>query len=89
MEKRTILLIDDDDFHLDLAEIQLQDEYNVIKEISGIDAIKHLENHEVTPDLILLDLFMPEIDGCEVFNKIKKMSSLKKIPVIFLTTDTE
>jgi DNA-binding response OmpR family regulator len=89
MEKQTILLIDDDDFHLDLAEIQLQDEYTVIKEISGIDAIGYLTSRDITPDLILLDVFMPDIDGWEVFNRIREIGSLKNIPVIFLTSDTK
>ena len=58
---------------------------------NGIEALKFLRKQEPyrdspTPDLILLDLRMPEMDGIEVLSEIKKDATLKIIPVIILTT---
>ena len=54
---------------------------------SGKDALSYLQNH--IPDLILLDIHMPEINGFEVLQKIKDNPQTKDIPVIFLTADND
>jgi len=85
-EKKRILLIDDDDIELEIAEIILKDEYHIYKAKSGNEAIKHLCSKEFTPNLVLLDILMPQMNGWEVFNRIKAISFLKDVPIIFLTS---
>lgn len=83
--KNTILIVDDDRINLVMAQNLLQKEYKVVGVNSGKQAFKFLEKH--TPDLILLDIFMPEIGGFEVMKQLQENNKWKKIPVIFLTAD--
>lgn len=83
--KNTILIVDDDRINLVMAQNLLQKEYKVVGVNSGKQAYKYLEKH--TPDLILLDIFMPEIGGFEVMKKLQEHKAWNKIPVIFLTAD--
>lgn len=79
-----ILIIEDDSFVIDIYHTKLSQEgYEVIEARNGIEAMKKLG--EVRPDLILLDIIMPYMDGIEVLHKIKKDEKLKTIPIILLT----
>ena len=78
-----VLVIDDDVTSLKLATGILEKDYRVAQAISGPMAFKYLENN--TPDLILLDLNMPEMDGFEVIEELKAHPEYSKIPVIFLS----
>ncbi|HIC86318.1 MAG TPA: sigma-54-dependent Fis family transcriptional regulator, partial [Desulfobacterales bacterium] len=67
----TILVVDDEQSILDSLEGILSDEgYEVIKALSGPEALKKIQ--ETIPDLILLDIWMPEMDGIETLIKIKE-----------------
>ena len=79
----TILVVDDEPANLQMVEYALCDEYEVIPVKSGPMALKYLEGN--VPDLILLDIRMPQMDGFEVYEQIKKKEVLQDIPVIFLT----
>ncbi|MBO5524619.1 MAG: response regulator [Roseburia sp.] len=83
--KNTILVIDDDIMNIKMAQGILQDEYQVATATSGAAAFKILD--KMTPDLILLDINMPGMDGFEVLEGLKKKPETKKIPVIFLTAE--
>ncbi|MCM1047826.1 MAG: diguanylate cyclase [Clostridiales bacterium] len=83
--KKTILIVDDDRINLVMAQSLLQKEYKVVGVNSGKQAFKYLEKY--IPDLILLDIFMPEIGGFEVMKQLREDDRWKKIPVIFLTAD--
>lgn len=83
--KKIILIVDDDRLTLATAQKLLEKEYKVVAVNSGSQAYKYLERH--TPDLILLDINMPEIGGFEVMETLRKDPRWKKIPVIFLTAD--
>ena len=85
-KKKTILLIDDDDIHLTAAESLLEDEYEVYKATSGNEALKYLYNKGFIPNLILLDILMPDMDGWEVFVRLRAIGFLRKIPIVFLTS---
>jgi putative two-component system response regulator len=85
--KDNILVVDDDRMNLMLAKKMLEIKYNVVCVRSGEEALSYLE-HKV-PDLVLLDLHMPGLNGLEVFQRIKEMDGVKDIPVIFLTADSE
>jgi response regulator RpfG family c-di-GMP phosphodiesterase len=88
-EKKKILLIDDDEIHLMTAELFLKNEYEIHKTKSGREALECLNNNEFIPDLILLDILMPNMDGWEVLKKIKTIDKLKNIPIVFLTSVME
>lgn len=83
--KNTILVVDDDKTNLMLAQNILLHKYRIAASNSGKAALKYLESHH--PDLILLDINMPEMDGFEVMEQIRQMEETKGIPVIFLTAD--
>ncbi|MFA7209724.1 MAG: response regulator [Parcubacteria group bacterium] len=86
MEKQTILIVEDDSFVMDIYQTKLSLEgFNVVAANNGMEAIKKLESGECMPDLILLDIIMPYVDGLEVLKKIKANEELRKIPVILLT----
>lgn len=78
-----ILLVDDNLTSLKQAATLLKDHYKVSMVKSGKQALEFLE--KFTPNLILLDIEMPEMDGFETIQRIKQDERFKKIPVIFLT----
>ena len=83
--KKIILIVDDDRLSLSTAQNLLSDSYKAVAVNSGKQAYKYLERH--TPDLILLDINMPEIDGFEVMRTLQADPKWSRIPVIFLTAD--
>jgi DNA-binding response OmpR family regulator len=87
-ENKNILLVEDDAFIRDIYNTKFtQEGFNVVCAENGIEALKKLE--EITPDLILLDVIMPYMDGMEALKKIKENDAWKKIPVIMLTNISE
>jgi putative two-component system response regulator len=82
-----IMLIDDDEMCLDMGMEILKNKYTVYPVPSGEQALQILK--KVTPDLILLDIEMPIMDGHEVIKKLKEENETKDIPVIFLTSHTD
>ncbi len=80
----TILVVDDTPGNIHHLHGLLKDEYRVIAQTSGKEALNWLSSE--TPDLILLDVRMPEMDGYELCTRIKNTASLSDIPVIFLTS---
>ncbi|MDR1618382.1 MAG: response regulator, partial [Treponema sp.] len=84
-EKEKILLIDDDETQFLIVQNMLNDEYEIITAKSGKEAIEYLYGGLV-PNLILLDILMPNMDGWEVFNRIRAISLLKNVPIVFLTS---
>lgn len=80
MRENHILIIDDDLMLLKTAEEILSDQYNVSVAKSGIQAL-NLLNKNIIPDLILLDIDMPQMDGYETLEEIKKISGCELIPI--------
>jgi len=85
MDKKTILVIDDAPSNLILLNNLLCNDYRVKVANSGSRGIK-LALVDDAPDLILLDVVMPELNGFEVCDVLKKNRKARLIPVIFLTT---
>ncbi|MCW2278687.1 response regulator [Heliophilum fasciatum] len=83
-EKKTILVVDDTPDNLALMSALLKDEYKVKVANSGEKALR-IAGGEKMPDLILLDIMMPVMDGYEVCRRLKADERTKTIPVIFLT----
>jgi len=86
--KQTILVVDDAPENIDVLTGVLGDEYKVKVALNGPKALV-IAGSANPPDLILLDIMMPEMDGYEVCTRLKKDSSTKGIPVIFVTAMDE
>jgi sigma-B regulation protein RsbU (phosphoserine phosphatase) len=86
--KPIILVVDDTPANLSLMSGILQDYYQVKAATSGEKALK-IANSANPPDLILLDIMMPEMDGYQVCRHLKSDAHTREIPVIFLTAMTE
>lgn len=84
MKKRHIVVVDDEPVNLEIVEKVLSGTYKVTKLISGEQLLRMLER--MKPDMILLDVQMPGIDGYETLIKIRQNPRTKNIPVIFLTS---
>ena len=82
-QKQTIILVDDNVVTLKAGKDIIKDHYHVFTVPSGKKLFALLSN--VKPDLILLDIKMPEMDGYEVIKELKSKENTKDIPVIFLT----
>lgn len=78
-----ILLVDDEKDILEIISYNLMREnYDVITANNGLEALEKLNDN---PDLIILDVMMPKLDGYETFKKIRENEKYKSIPIIFLT----
>ena len=87
--RKLILLVDDDEIHLSITKMALKDDYDVVMVKSGEDALGFLGKNHIIPDLVLLDILMPEMDGWEVFDKINDIATLKLTPIMFYTSLAE
>jgi putative two-component system response regulator len=83
----TILVVDDTPDNLSLMTGLLKDTYKVKAATNGDKALK-ISQSDTPPDLILLDIMMPEMDGYEVCRRLKADPATREIPVIFLTAKT-
>ncbi|MCP4698462.1 MAG: response regulator [Gammaproteobacteria bacterium] len=82
-DKKKVLVIDDVAANINIMGVALQDEYEMFAATSGEDGLTAAE--EERPDLILLDIMMPKMDGYEVCQKLKADPNTREIPVIFVT----
>ena len=81
---KTIFVVDDNFTNLEAATMTLEDEYRILSMTSAKKMFSMLE--KVSPDMILLDIEMPEMDGIEALTKLKAAPEYSDIPVIFLTS---
>ena len=88
MEKRNILVIDDEKSICFILENTLKNEFNVISFSDGIEGLSYLENGNI-PDLIISDLDMPGINGFLFLEKIRNSGFFDNIPVIILSGNDE
>ncbi|MEH6472586.1 MAG: diguanylate cyclase [Halopseudomonas sp.] len=82
--RETVLVVDDKPYNLHLLIEVLSDSYEILVATSGAEAIKRVHS-DTPPDLILLDIVMPEMDGLQVCRKLKGDAATSHIPVIFVT----
>ena len=78
-----VMVVDDTEANIDILLETLADDYKVIVATDGESALEDIKKSP--PDLILLDIMMPGMDGYEVCQKLKEMEITRNIPVIFLT----
>lgn len=86
-EKPVILVVDDTPANIHILVEALREEYDVMVAIRGARALE-LARAETQPDLILLDMMMPGMDGHEVCRQLKYDDRTRNIPIIFVTADT-
>jgi len=86
MKKKKVMVVDDnaDLIHMIKKMLEKMTDYTVIGVQSGKECFKTLKNGEI-PDIMLLDIMMPEMTGWDVLAKLRNEPMWEKIPVIFLT----
>jgi two-component system cell cycle response regulator DivK len=84
MLRKKILVVDDTEFNRDLVVQLLEDDYDVVIAENGDEAL--LKTESESPDLILMDLGMPVMDGWEATRRLKANVDLRHIPVIAVTS---
>jgi len=83
LPKSLILVVDDAETHIDILVETLGDDYDVVAAMDGESALESIESD--LPDLILLDIVMPGMDGYQVCEKLKSEDRTRNIPIIFVT----
>ncbi len=84
MSKGKILIADDDITLMDMYKLRLEaEDYEVITAVDGEEAIAEIRKEK--PDMVLLDIMMPKINGLDVLAELKKDPQFKAMPVIMLT----
>ena len=83
---KIILVVDDEpDILLTVSQMLEMSGYTVIQAKDGVECINKLNELEAVPDLVLLDIMMPDVSGWDVAAKIKENPSWNEIPIVFLT----
>lgn len=82
--KATVLIVDDEPYNVDYLEQELEDlDYEIITASNGQEALEKIHSEE--PDLVLLDLMMPVLDGFAVLAEIKADNFLRTTPIIIVS----
>lgn len=86
--KQVILIVDDTPDNITLLSALLKDKYKIKIATNGLKAL-HIASIDPSPDLILLDVMMPEMDGYETCRRLKDNPQTNQIPIIFLTAKSQ
>lgn len=81
--KQNILIVDDTPLNINILGDYLSQDYNIYVATNGYAALERVK--EVAPDLILLDIMMPDMDGYEVCQRLKEKNNTRNIPIIFIS----
>jgi CheY-like chemotaxis protein len=85
---KTIMVVDDNPDIITIVRTILEGKgFNVLSASSGAECLEVLKSHK--PDLIVLDIMMPEMDGLEVLTRLKAMSEFTNVPVVLLTAKVQ
>ena len=88
MAKPKILIVDDEPFNVDYIEQELGDsEYETVSAVNGQEAVDKVQSE--APDLVLLDIMMPVMDGFEVLSRLKMNPATRAIPVIVISASND
>ncbi|MBF0125021.1 MAG: two-component system response regulator [Magnetococcales bacterium] len=82
-QRFTVLVVDDTETNIDIMLDALNDEYDVSVALDGLTALENCAHS--LPDIILLDIMMPDIDGYEVCRRLKSDANTRDVPIIFIT----
>lgn len=92
MTARTVLVVDDDDSIREIAEISLQlvGGMHVLTASGGVEALETLElSRKKLPDVVLMDVMMPDMDGLTTFRHMQEDPDIRHIPVILVTAKVQ
>lgn len=85
---KTILIVDDSESIREVVNFTLENEgYQVLVGVDGKDALKFLDGRNI--DLLITDLHMPNMNGIELIREIRKMDTYQRMPILFLTTESQ
>lgn len=85
---KTILIVDDSESIREVVNFTLENEgYQVLIGVDGKDALKFLDGRNI--DLLITDLHMPNMNGIELIKEIRKMEAYQRLPILFLTTESQ
>jgi len=85
---KKILIVDDSVSIRDVVNYTLSTKgHDVLVGIDGQDALKHLDGQHI--DLVITDLYMPNMDGISLIKEIRKNENYKRTPILFLTTESQ
>ena len=85
--KKLILLVDDNEFYHTAAKLIFKDVYEVVSVKSGVEAVEYFINAAgPVPDLIMLDIVMPDMDGWSTYNRLKTIDAVKNIPIAIVSS---
>jgi DNA-binding response OmpR family regulator len=87
MGKPTILVVDDEPHIVNLIKLALGDEYDFLEAFSGMETVRLAKKH--APDLVILDLMMPNVDGYQVCTELRSTSSTQNIPIMILSAKSQ
>ncbi len=87
MKKKIILIAEDDLSLVDTYKLALGDSFEILVAYNGKEALDVINTQ--VPDLILMDIMMPEMDGIEALKHLKKNSATAKVPVILVTAKVQ
>ncbi len=86
--KKKILILDDSESIREVVLFTLEkDGHEVLTAVDGKDAMKYLDGREL--DLIITDLYMPNINGIEFIKEVRKIEKYKYTPILYLTTESQ
>ena len=89
---KEIMIVDDDPgviYTVKHGIESLGEDYKITTVSSGKECLKLLENNDKLPDLVLLDIMMPDMSGWETYQKIREKIGSDRLPVVFLTARTD
>jgi two-component system cell cycle response regulator len=87
-QKPKVLIVDDELFNVDYLQQELEDHnYQITTAFNGKEALEKIRKEQ--PDLVLLDLMMPVLDGFAVLSEVKADNDLRNIPVIIISAATD
>lgn len=84
MTRRRILIVEDSSLNRDLLVQLLEDEYDILEAADGDEGVRKAQQEK--PDLVLMDLALPVLDGWEATRRIKASQELQDIPIIAVTS---
>ena len=84
-EKRTVLVVEDNEMNREILCELLMDEYDVLQAENGLEGLRQLSEHHQKLSLVLLDVYMPECDGFEFLERKAREGQYDAIPVIVMT----
>ena len=82
-KSKKILIVDDSKMNVVVLAHYLKPPYDIVVALDGFSALREVEKH--MPDMILLDVIMPGMNGFDLYDALKKSEATKNIPVIFVT----